>query len=95
MEFLSLSRRRYNSSSQNVSGGEERGETAFEVFCKASYMMTKVYQVYHSAVPAREVLYLRWILEHKIVGKVHFEIPEGVLTKARVPSKICNHGNHG
>ena len=28
---------------------------------------------------------------HQIV----FETPEGVLTKARVPSKICNYGNHG
>ena len=28
---------------------------------------------------------------HQIV----FETPEGVLTKARVPSKICNYGNYG
>ena len=28
---------------------------------------------------------------HKIV----FETPKGVLTKARVPSKICNYGNYG
>ena len=30
------------------------------------------------------------ILEHQIV----FETPEGVLTRARVPSKICNYGNY-
>ena len=33
---------------------------------------TTVYQVYPSAVSAREVLYLRWILGHQIVGKVKF-----------------------
>lgn len=51
-------------------------------------MTHTVYQVYPSAVPAYKVLYLRWILGHKIVEKVKFDTSGGVPTKARVSSKI-------
>lgn len=33
---------------------------------------TKLYKVYASTIPVREVMYLRWIIGHKIVGKVKF-----------------------
>ena len=42
-------------------------------------------------MPARELLYLCWILGQKS----NLKTPKGVPTKALVPSKICKHGNYG
>ena len=34
-------------------------------------------------------------LDIKLSEKSNFETPEGVPTKARFPTKICNNGNYG
>ena len=34
-------------------------------------------------------------LDTKLSEKSNFETPEGVPTKARVPTEICNYGNYG
>ena len=55
-----------------------------------------VYQVYPSAVGQFVKFYIfAGILDTKLSEKSNFETLEGVPTKARVPSKLCNHGNYG
>ena len=50
---------------------------------------------FHSAVPAHEVLYLRWILGHKIVRRSNFETPKSVPTKAQFQAGYVLYSYYG